>query len=212
MKIVKPTLLNFVLSFFLSAAVTASAQTTWNYFISDAGDGSSLVTWNVTGNLTLFPEAPLSTPGSSLALAVTAPGIFAQSYSSSGALQNLPNPDGSYFAYGGGTVYAPIAQYIIDTAAGDGNQSFGLAAPLLPKTLANLVYNPGTQSVVIPVPFYDFNPGTWQSVDPEVTTPLTVNLIVVPEPSTLALAAVAGVLGVGVVRKRFGLKSKSRAA
>ena len=184
--------------FLLATVTTGRAQTTWNYFISDAGNGESLVTWNVTGSMTLVPEPSLSNPGSSLALSVVAPGIFANTYSSDGAFQGLANPDGSYFAYDGGDVYAPIVQYATDTAAGGGNDSFDLAAPLLPKFVEPLVYTPGTQSVLIPIPFSDFNPGTYQSVDSEVTTPLTVNLTVVPEPSTLALEFVA-VLSISVV-------------
>ncbi len=51
-------------------------------------------------------------------------------------------------------------------------------------------YSPGTQSVLIPVDFSGFNPGTYQSVDSGFSTPLTVTLTVapVPEPSSLALA------------------------
>jgi hypothetical protein len=43
----------------LSAVATAPAQSTWNYFISDAGGGNSLVTWNVTGSLATSPGAVL---------------------------------------------------------------------------------------------------------------------------------------------------------
>lgn len=37
------------------AVIAASAQSTFNYFISDAGGGNSLVTWNATGSLTESP-------------------------------------------------------------------------------------------------------------------------------------------------------------
>lgn len=193
--------MNGVTVLLLLGTVTGRAQTTWNYTISDAGDGNSLVTWEVTGDLTLVPVPALAAPGSSLAISVVAPGIFADTYTSDGTLQNLATPDGSYFAYGA-DVYAPIVQYSTDTAAGNGDESFGLAAPLLPKTLFSLVYTPGTQSVLIPVPFSDFNPGTYQSVDSDVTTPLTVNLTVVPEPSALVLAALAVILNVASLRPR----------
>lgn len=90
-------------------------------------------------------------------------------------------------------------------APGSGNDSFGLSA--FSHNLGpgyQLFYNPGTQSVVIPVDFADFNPGTYQSEVTEFNTPLTVNLTVspVPEPSALALFAVNGLLGLLVLRRR----------
>ena len=188
--------------FVLAAVTTVRAQTIWNYVISDVGNGNSLVTWDVTGSMTIIPGP---TVGSSLAVSVVAPGIFAGNYSSDGTLQGLATPDGSYFALDGGTVYEPIVQYATDTVADGGNDSFGLAAPLPLKPVGTYyVYTPGTQSVVIPVPFSDFNPGTYQSVDSGISSPLTVNLTVVPEPSmpTLALLAVLCLALAGGKRKR----------
>jgi hypothetical protein len=64
------------------------------------------------------------------------------------------------------------------------------------------LYTPGTQSIIIPVDFSNFNPGTYQSQDSIFNTPLTVNLTVaVPEPSTLALVAGTGVI-VGLRRRK----------
>lgn len=186
----KRNLARWALGLFLLATVTAvRAQTIWNYVISDAGKGNSLVTWDVTGSLTIVPGPSI---GSSLAVSVVAPGIYTGTYSSDGTLQGLATPDGSYFALDGGSVYEPIVQYATDTVAGAGNDSFELAAPLpLKGATGYFVYTPGTQSVVIPVPFSDFNPGTYQSVDSEISSPLTVNLTIVPEPTTPALALVA---------------------
>jgi hypothetical protein len=78
--------------FLLGAAASAAAQTTWNYFISDAGDGNSLVTWNVTGSLATSPGAVLVVSESSLAVSIVAPGIYADTYLADGTPQSLPTP------------------------------------------------------------------------------------------------------------------------
>src|SRR5580658_4775746 len=189
MKTSKANLVNCLFGLFLTAT-TVRAQSTWNYVISDAG-GDSLVTWSVTGSLAAPPGAFLSVGQSSLAVSVVAPGIYTGTYAADGTPQALANPDGSYFQYDGSDVYSPIVQYSTDTAVGNGNESFSLIAPLLPHTgPMDLLYNPGTQSVLLPVNFSNFNPGTYQSVESVFSTPLTVNLTVeaVPEPSILALA------------------------
>ncbi|HXR03386.1 MAG TPA: hypothetical protein VN836_01610 [Verrucomicrobiae bacterium] len=195
----KTNLAKYVCSLLLPGAVaTATAQSTWNYFISDAGGGNSLVTWSVTGSLATSPGAVLVLPSqSSLAVSVETPGIYADTYVANGTPQSLPTPDGSYFTYGVGNVYTPISGYYTDNAPGNGNDSFGLTAFLPPRIVGiELLYNPGTQSVLIPVDFSNFNPGTYQSEESGFNTPLTVNLTVepVPEPSTLALA-VSAVIG-----------------
>jgi hypothetical protein len=209
MKTVKSTFLNCAFALLLLGTVTAGAQTTWNYFISPYGDGNfdSIVTWNVTGSLATAPGAVLVTPAPSLAISVVAPGIYADTYSADGTAQPLPDPDGSYFQYYPGTIYAPIVQYATDTAAGNGNESFGLIAPLLPAKGPgmDLFYAPGTQSVQIRLSFSDFNPGTYESVESVFSTPLTVTLTVeaAPEPSTLALILPGAVLSGILARRRF---------
>jgi hypothetical protein len=78
-----------------------------------------------------------------------------------------------------------------------------------------LLYNPGTQSAVIPVDFSDFNPGTYQSVESVFDTALTVNLTVVPEPSTLSLVALSelgALLLFGRQNKQFNLHPEKGAA
>jgi hypothetical protein len=95
----------------LGAVATAPAQSTWNYFISDAGGGNSLVTWSVTGSLATPPGAVLLISESSLAVSVNAPGIYADSYSASGAPQPIPTLDGSYFQLTESTVYMAINGY-----------------------------------------------------------------------------------------------------
>src|ERR1035438_7012397 len=82
----------------LGVATAASAQTTWNWFISDAGSGNSLVTWNVTGSITSSPGVvwdygPFTGFG---ALSVGAPGIFVSSYAGMSQPQSIPTLDGSY--------------------------------------------------------------------------------------------------------------------
>ncbi len=58
-------------------------------------------------------------------------------------------------------------------------------------------YIAGTESVLIPVDFSNFNPGTYQSVYAagtylDTTTTITLTVEGVPEPSTLALAGLGG--------------------
>src|ERR1019366_3798599 len=133
---------------------------------------------------------------SSLAVSVNAPGIYADSYAASGAPQSIPTLDGSSIQYTPASVFEPIASYYTYNATGNGNDGFGLIAPLLPHTGpgTQLLYNPGTQSALIPIDYSDFNPGTYQSQVTGFNTTLTVNLTVepAPEPSTMALFAVSG--------------------
>ncbi len=183
----------------LGAAATSSAQTTWNYQIADAGGGTSLLTWNVSGSLATPPGAVRVTPDPSLAVLISAPGIYADSYAATGASQPIPTPDGSYFQYDASMVYAPILSYDAYNAPDSGNDRFGLLATLLPPGGAGItfLYHPGTQSALIPIDFSSFNPGTYQSEQAGFGTPLTVILTVtaVPEPSTLALVTVAALSG-----------------
>lgn len=201
------------------AVATVHAQSTWNYVISSPGGGDSLdslVTWSVTGDLATAPGLTVlrqSNLGpSGLGIAVTAPGIYASTYSAFFSAA-IPNPDGSAYQYYPTSVYAPINQYEVNTGPpGFGNQAFGLAASLLPDSNGiNLLYVPGTQSVLLPIPFADFNPGTYQSTEltfNPISTLLTVNLTVepVPEPSSLALAAGAVLSVIFVVGKCHGWK------
>lgn len=202
----KVNLARFTCGTFLLCAVTsAAAQSTWNFFISDAGDSNSLVTWSVTGSLATAPGAVLLVSESSLAVSVAAPGIYAHTYVGSGTTQTIPTLDGSSFQYTPASVYAPISMYYTDNAPGSGNDTFSLLARLLPRTGPGmqLLYNPGTQSALIPVDFSAFNPGTYQSEESGFDTALTVNLIIepVPEPSALALAVVA-IFGAVLTRKK----------
>jgi hypothetical protein len=67
----------------------------------------------------------------------------------------------------------------------------------------NLIYYPGTQSVIIPVDFSDFNPGIYQSEDSGFSSPFTVNLTVesVPEPSSLSLTVMVWLGGLLLYRR-----------
>jgi hypothetical protein len=178
----------------------ASAQSTCNYVISDAGGGNSLLTWAVTGDLASPTGSVLLISESNVMLAINAPGIFADSFAANEAAQTLATPDGSYFQFGGAEVYLPIVSYLVNHAPGNGNDSFGLlTTPLPPRgDVGNeFSYHPGTQSALIPIAFSNFNPGTYQSETSEFDTPLTVNLVVVsavPEPCNLS-AGLAALLG-----------------
>ncbi len=85
MTLMKSNLANYACGFLLLGALpTTSAQTTWSYFISDAGGGNSLLTWNVTGSLATPPGAVRVITDQNLPAWVSAPGIFADSYAASG--------------------------------------------------------------------------------------------------------------------------------
>lgn len=186
---------------FLTATI-AGAQTTWNYFISDVGGGNSLVTWSVTGTLATPPGDLLVIDESPLPISIVAQGIYASSYSTD-FTAGIPNLDGSYYAFG--IAYDLIDQYSVNTAVFNGYQSFALAASLPPKAAGELlVYTPGTQSVVLPIAFSDFNPGTYSSMESLFSNPMTVNLTVepAPEPSSWALAVGAGLSTVLMARRR----------
>jgi hypothetical protein len=186
----------------LLAAMSARAQTTWNFVISPAFVLDSQITWSVTGSLATPPGQVLPINESSLAISLVAPGLFASTYSEN-FTASIPSPDGSSFQYYPGNVYAAINEYSVNTAAGNGNQSFGLVAPLLPNSVGmSLLYTPGTQSDIIRLPFSDFNPGTYQSVETVFSSPITVNLTVVPEPSF------AGVSGRGDAQRSCSGKNE----
>ena len=180
----------------LGTLASAPAQSTWNFVLSDAGGGNSLLTWSVAGDLATTPGSVLAVNESILMVSVNAPGIFVDGFAANGAYQSLATLDGSRFQIGPAQIYLPIAGYFADSAAADGNDSFGLLSAQLPYRTGigeEFIYQPGTQSTLISIPFSNFNPGTYQSQDSEFGTPLTVNLVVtaIPEPSTLTFGVAA---------------------
>jgi hypothetical protein len=191
----------------LGALATAPAQSTWNYFISDAGGGDSLLTWNVVGSLATPPGAVLVSPRSSILVSIDAPGIFIDSYAAGGALQPVTTPDGSYFQLDNSGVDALVLSYEANNVPDGGNDSFGLATPTLPPHEGDpghaFLYHPGNQSLLLPIAYSNFNPGTYQSQELGFNTALTVNLTVgaVPEPSMLALCVAGGLCGLPAFRR-----------
>jgi hypothetical protein len=191
--------------FLLGAVATATAQSTWNYFISDAGNGNSLVTWNVTGSLANSPGAIWMLNSAFVSVPISAPDLYADSYVTDGTSQSIPTPDGSYFFNATVDLDSPISGYYTYNVAGSGNDGFGLLFSVAAThSVQDVLYNPGTQSALIPVDYSDFNPGTYQSQVTGFNSALTVNLTVgpVPEPSTLALSAVSGLGGLLALRRR----------
>ena len=143
--------------------------------------------------------------GPLIALPISGPGIYVDSYLADGTPQSLPTPDGSYFVDLVGGHQDPITGYYTYNAAGSSDDGFGLMIALFsPRLGDHLTYNPGTQSALIPIAYSDFNPGTYQSQISEFIPAMTVNLTVglVPEPSTLALLAVGGLNGLLLFRCR----------
>jgi hypothetical protein len=193
-------------SLLLGTLATTNAQTTWNYFISDAGGGNSLVTWNVTGSLGTPPGAIRVTPDQTLALWVSAPGIFADSSAVSNG--DLPTPDGSIIRWGIGSIWTPIVSYAANNTPDGGNDTFGFIVPLRPRGALGiaLLYQPGTESALIPIDYSWFNLGTYQSEVSGFDTPLTVSLTVgeVPEPCPLALFAAGGLSSLLLSRRGKG--------
>jgi len=190
----------------LASLMTTRAQSTWNYFISDAGGGNSLLTWSVAGDLATPPGAALITPVSSIAISVDAPGIFADAYVATGTPQAIPTPDGSYLQLNNSSVFASFVSYEANNASGSNNDSFGLGTiPHSGFAGVQYLYNPGTQSALIPLAYSNFNPGTYQSQKSGFSAPITVNLTVgpVPEPSTVALSAVTGLCGLALRRPKI---------
>lgn len=137
-------------------------------------------------------------------MVINAPRIFADSFVANGTAQSIPTFDGSYFQLDQSEVYLPILSYEANNAPGTGDDSFGLLSQFnFGQAGIPLLYHPGTQSVVLPIGFSDFNPGTYQSEQSGFSTAVTVNLTVglVPEPSMLALSAVGGLCGLLVLRR-----------
>jgi hypothetical protein len=189
----------------LGAVTTTQAQSTWNYFISDAGGGNSLVTWSVTGDLAASPGASWMSSAPFVGVPIYAPDIYVDSYLADGTPQSLPTLDGSYFYDAMGGQESPISGYYTYNAAGEGEDGFSLLVSLSSTRLGDrLIYNPGTQSALIPINYSDFNPGTYQSQMSEFIPAVTVNLTVgpMPEPSMLALFAVGGLNGLLLFHRR----------
>jgi hypothetical protein len=184
-----------ICGFILAAGIATQAQSTWNFTVSNAGVGNSLVTWNVAGDLATAPGGVHVLSESAIAFAVNAPGIFADAYISSGT-QAISPLDGSYLQYDGADVYTGIVWYFANNTSGGGNDGFGLAAhdvnPRTGDAGAQFLYQPGGQSTVVPIDFSNFNPGTYQSQQFNFNTPITVTLTVVPEPSGQTLLAIGG--------------------
>ena len=193
----------------LGVALTAPAQSTFNYFISDAGGGNSLVTWNVTGSLATSPGAIWENVGGFGGLPVQASGLYIDSYAGSGPPQDIPTLDGSFFHNTELNQNFAISLYFTANSPGSGLDDFGLISyGATTATGQHLIYNAGTESALIPVPYSDFNPGTYQYVysagsffDTAATVDLTVGPV--PEPTTLALAGLGG-LGLLLFRRFYG--------
>lgn len=183
----------------LSAVGSATAQSTFSYFVSDAGGGNSLVTWDATGSIvTSSGVLWKSTTGSFGGLQVDAPGIYVDAYTGSLGPESIPALDGSYFHNTELNQDFPISLYVTHNATGSSDDYFALLSHAATTSAGqHIIYEAGTQSALIPVPFINFNLGSYQSVTgagPSFDTAVTVNLTVVPEPSTMSLLALGGLL------------------
>ena len=143
--------------------------------------------------------------GPFVAVSISAPSIYTDSYLADGTPQSLPTLDGSYFYDVVGGQESPISGYYTYNAAGSADDGFGLLLSVFSTHLGDhLLYNPGTQSALIPVDYSDFNPGTYQSQMSQFIPGVTVNLTVgpVPEPSTLACMVGAAIITALTSKKR----------
>jgi len=187
----------------LAATARSEAQSTWNYLISDAGAGNSLLTWNVTGTLTAAPGAAWWSTGPLLAVPISAPGIYADAYLADGTPQFLAAPDGSYFLDSVGGQKGFLTGFYTYSAGGGGDDGFGLMVSIFStRSGDHLLYNAGTESVLIPVAFSEFNPGTYQSQIAGFSPAVTVNLTVVPEPSSVAFVAAGALTALSMTARR----------
>lgn len=180
----------------LGTIATATAQTTVNYYITDVGGGNSRITWNVAGSLITPPGVVWSvTNGQFLGLSIDAPGIFNNGYTGPGA--SIPTPDGSYFhntELGKNIAITQVAAGVV----GSTNYIFLYGSSSVATASGqHIIYTAGTQSVIIPIAFSNFNVGTYQSANPLIygagkyfDTTLTVNLTVgaVTPPPTLGIS------------------------
>lgn len=199
----KSLLLKFVWGLFLLVAgATAPAQSIINYQITPFGGANSLVTWNVSGSLvdSLGVQwVVTASNGSFGGVPIVTSGLFAPGYAGTAFPGNISSPDGSYFHNVELGQNFAINMYFAGIFGS--TNIFGLVTP--PATTTDgqhLIYSAATQSVVIPIAYSNFNPGSYQSVfgaGEFFNSPVTVNLTVgvVPEPSTLALSVVVILAG-----------------
>ncbi len=196
----KTNLIKYVCGVFLLGALTAAtAQGTVNYYITPVGGSNSRVTWNIAGSLIGSPGVVWvgqSSAGAFGGVPIQTSGLFIPSYTGMANPASIPTTDGSYYRNTNlGQNYAITMYYCGVSGSTD---IFGLVT--LPATTANgqhLTYTAATQSVIIPIPYSNFNAGTYRATYAAGTffdTAVTVNLTVgaVPEPSTLALSALGG--------------------
>jgi hypothetical protein len=195
----------------LGAAATASAQSTLHLSLSDAGSGRTTVSWLWTGDLA-SPGGAETTSNLSgiMGLGTPFPGFINNiganldfiPLSGFGTLSDLTHSASQQFQ---GLQFNPFG--MTDTMVlwlGDSTPS-----TMLPVTGGDhLQYSAAVDSAIIDVPFSCFNPGTYQTISlgaaiagPDAgpfTTDTTYNLTVgpseVPEPSTLVLSLVGGLL------------------
>jgi hypothetical protein len=195
--IMKNNLTKYVCGIFLLVTLTtARAQSTFNYYITPAGGTHSQVTWNVTGSLTQSPGVAWEAGGQFGGVPIETAGLFISSYTGKSFPQSISVPDGSY--YHNTELGQNFAINLYSATIFGSTDIFGLVTS--PATTADgqhLIYTAATQSVIIPIPYSDFNAGNYQSTFAAGTffdTSVTVNLTVgaVPEPSTLDLSAMGG--------------------
>ncbi|HEX4349590.1 MAG TPA: hypothetical protein VH251_04360, partial [Verrucomicrobiae bacterium] len=136
----------------------AMAQSTFDYFITAFGPSNSRVTWNVTGSLATAPGAAWEGTGQFGGVPIETSGLFAAGYTGTQFPQSISAPDGSYFHNTELAQNFAINSYFAGVLGS--TNIFGLVTG--PGTTAlgqHLTYNAGSQSVIIPIPFSDFNVG-----------------------------------------------------
>ena len=195
----------------LGAAATASAQSTLNLSLSDAGSGQTTVSWLWTGDMVSPGGAALSSNiGGIMGLGTSFPGFINNiganldyiPLAGFGTLSDLTHSASQQFQ---GLQFNPYGMTdMMVLWLGDSTPS-----TMLPVTGSDhLQYSASVDSAIIDVPFSCFNPGTYQTISlgtdiagpgsGPFTTDTTYNLTVgpseVPEPATLALSVLGGLL------------------
>jgi hypothetical protein len=192
----------------LGMVASASAQTTININLWDAGNGQTGLAWSWSGDAANSGGATVA--GSFVGImGFEMPfGTFINNMAVSSAF--VPVDFGSLENQTTSVSESFNAVQLIPDYNGENTCALGIVLgyqnpsqfyTMIPTSVGDQVgYTPGVDSVNLDVPFADFNTGTYQIVYPggmvfnqDTTFNLDVGTEPVPEPSTMALAGLGGV-------------------
>jgi hypothetical protein len=189
------------------------------YEITQGAGGFAVVNWTVVGGLNTSGVGfhPANNNGNGFdGFIINDSGIFNGSYFTNNVVP-VTSADGSMFSANGVSLSSTnsVNSFVaIHSASGD---SFGLAMSSAfpgssdPNYVYTLNFLSGTGAFVLPISYSAFNVGTYSQIQPDYlnggpysgTMTTTVNVVAVPEPSTLVIG-LAGIacVGRGAIRRR----------